>query len=355
MINTQTINGFIKKELSQLLRDKKMRIILFVLPVIQMIIFATAISTEVKNVKIGFSYSINNASFLGLTKHFKTGEWFKIAPINKNSNHLEMMKKGKLDAVIFEPINKTNNYQVLIDGTNLIKAQAVESYIDRIFSTNYLGDKKPPINFKIRTLYNPEMNSSYFLIPGTMAMIIGLLTILLTSLSIAREKEMGTLEMIFVSPITTVELIMGKTLPFLFFGIINSIVIVVVAVVFFNVPMIGNYFTLFFAIIIFVFSTVSIGTFISTFSRNQQQAMLAGFIFLFIANLIAGIMFPIDNMPTLLKFIANLNPLKHFVDILREVMLKGGGFEQVLYSIMGMGIVGVLILIFSYRRLNKHF
>ena len=357
-----TIRGFIKKEFSQILRDTKMKIVLFVLPVVQLVVFAVAISTEVKNIKIGFQYTISDSEFVQVIDHIEKSGWFKVIPLRLGEDIALKIKNGDLDAVLIAPLEKMsvdrerNNlgYQLIIDGTNLIRAQSVERYINTILSNKLMGQTSPPLSLNVRTLYNPEMRSPYFLIPGTMAMIVGLVTVLLTSMSLSREKEMGTLEMILVSPISSIELILGKTIPFLILGIIHAITILFFAIVIFRVPMNGSYLLLGLSVFAFVFSTVNVGTFISTFAKNQQQAMLGGFIFLFVANLLAGIMFPIDNMPIFMKWLVNLNPLKFYVEILRGLMLKDASSSFVIQNILALFAIGSGFAYLSYRRMQEY-
>lgn len=357
-----TIRGFIKKEFSQILRDRKMRIVLFVLPVIQLIVFAVAISTEVKNIKIAFQFAVSDAEFIQVIDHIEKSEWFQIVPLKPSDDIALKMKNGDLDAVLIAPLDRmsvdrersNHGYQLIIDGTNLIRAQSVERYVNTILSNKIMGKVTPPLSLSVRTLYNPEMRSPYFLIPGTMAMIVGLITVLLTSMSLSREKEMGTLEMILVSPISSLELILGKTIPFLILGIVNAIIILFFAIVVFRVPMNGSYLLLGLSVLAFVFSTVNVGTFISTFAKNQQQAMLGGFIFLFIANLLAGIMFPVDNMPTFMKWVVNLNPLKFYVEILRGLMLKDASSTFVMQNILALIAIGIGFAYLSYRRMQEY-
>lgn len=357
-----TIRGFIKKEFSQILRDPKMRIVLFVLPVVQMIVFAIAISTEVRNVKIGFQYSIPDTEFAQVIDHIENSGWFQVVPLTLGDDISLKMKNGDLDAVLVAPLERmavdserlNKGYQLIVDGTNLIRAQSIERYVNAILSDKIMGPVTPPLSLSVRTLYNPEMRSPYFLIPGTMAMIVGLITVLLTSMSLSREKEMGTLEMILVSPISSFELILGKTIPFLILGIINAITILFLAIVVFSVPMNGSYLLLALSVFAFAFSTVNVGTFISTFAKNQQQAMLGGFIFLFIANLLAGIMFPIDNMPMLIKWVVNLNPLKFYVEILRGIMLKDASSTFVVQNILALFAIGTGLAYLSYRRMQEY-
>lgn len=357
-----TIKGFVKKEFAQILRDKRMRIVLFVLPMVQMMVFAIAISTEVKNIKIGLQYRPSDREFVEIAEHLEKSSWFNIVPIKFGDTGENLLRQGKLDAVLTAPLDGVlrdserfyRGFQLVIDGTNIIRAQAVERYVNSVISTFKQPDTRPQIEFSIRTLYNPEMRSPYFLIPGTMAMIVGLVTVLLTSMSLSREKEMGTLEMILISPVKSWEVILGKTIPFIILGLINAFSILFLAIVIFRIPMQGSYILLFLSVLFFVFSTVNIGTFISTFAKNQQQAMLGGFIFLFVANLLAGIMFPIDNMPNLIKWVVYLNPLKFYVDLLRGIMLKNAPLKAMIYNLLFLFSMGLGFALMSYRRLRAY-
>ncbi len=352
------IGGFIKKEFAQIFRDKRTRIILFVLPIIQTIVFAIALSSEVKDIKVGMDFRPDDQEFVSLVKHFEKSGWFRSVPLKKDG--INQLKSGEVDAILVSPLDGiskdrvrfSGGFQLIIDGTNIIRAQSIERYVNSVLLRSIPSEKKPRIEFSIRTLYNPEMQSSFFLIPGMMSMIVALVTILLTSMSLSREKEMGTLEMILVTPIKSWELVLGKTVPFFILGLINAISILFIAIVLFRVPMEGSYILLFSSVICFVFTTVNIGTFISTFTRNQQQAMLAGFIFLFMANLLAGIMFPIDQMPDALKGIVYINPLRIYVDLLRGIMLKNASTEVILSSLLLLLGIGSIISYLSYRRLK---
>ena len=357
-----TIKGFVKKEFAQVLRDKRMRIVLFVLPMIQMMVFAVAISTEVRNIKLGLQFHPNDIEFVAMAQHLEQSGWFIVVPMKFGDTGDRLLREGKLDAVLSAPLDGVERdserfnrgFQLIVDGTNIIRAQAVERYVNSVISTFKHPEVKQQIEFSIRTLYNPEMRSPYFLIPGTMAMIVGLVTVLLTSMSLSREKEMGTLEMILVSPVTRVEVILGKTIPFIILGLINAFSILFLAIVIFRIPMQGSYFLLFLSALLFVFATVNVGTFISTFAKNQQQAMLGGFIFLFVANLLAGIMFPIDNMPAIIKGIVYLNPLKFFVDLLRGIMLKNAPLNAMIFNLFLLFSIGLGFALMSYRRLRTY-
>lgn len=364
-----TVFGFLKKEFSQVFRDTRMRIILLVIPMMQMAVFGLAISTEVKNIKLGTIYSPNDAVLRRIEERSFSSKWFVPAigrgSLNDlNSDPLEQIRSGRADAVLIPPpggLTKalergSGNIQLLIDASNVIRAQSIERYmqsiINEVLHNEFHVVANTPVSFDVRILYNPALESAIFMVPGTMAMILCIVTILLTSMSIAREKEMGTFEMIISAPVKTWEVLLGKTIPFVIIGMINAASIFMLAILVFKVPMKGHFWQLGISTFSFIITTVSIGTLISTFAKNQQQAMMGGFIFLFLSNLLAGIMFPIDNMPFLMKAAAYMNPMTYFVKLLRNIMLKGGSPELV-WAYVGILIaMAIFTASISYKRFH---
>jgi ABC-2 type transport system permease protein len=369
LLNFVTVLGFLKKEFVQVLRDPRMRIILMVIPMMQMAVFGLAISTEVKNIKLGTIYNPNDSVFRRIEERSFSSKWFVPAigrgTLNDlNSDPLEQIRSGRADAVLISPpggITKAlergeGTVQLLIDASNVIRAQSIERYMQSIIN-EVIRDEfhivaPTPINFDVRILYNPALESAIFMVPGTMAMILCIVTILLTSMSIAREKEMGTFEMIISAPVKTWEVLLGKTIPFILIGLINAASIYMLAILVFKVPMKGLYWQLAIATLSFIITTVSIGTLISTFAKNQQQAMMGGFIFLFLSNLLAGIMFPIDNMPLIMKAAAYMNPMTYFVKLLRNIMLKGGSPELVWTYVGILAAMAMFTATVSYKRFH---
>lgn len=367
--NFATIIAFLKKEFAQVLRDPKMRIILLVLPLMQMVVFGLAISTEVKNIKLGTVYNPNDSVLRRIEERSFSSKWF-IPAIGRgtlndqNSDPMEQIRSGRADVVLISPpggLTKAlergdGQIQLLIDATNVIRAQSIERYmqsiINEVLRDEFNVTSTTPISFDVRILYNPALESAIFMVPGTMAMILCIVTILLTSMSIAREKEMGTFEMIISAPVKTWEVLLGKTIPFVIIGMINAITIYMLAFIVFKVPMRGHVLQLGISTLAFIVTTVSIGTLISTFAKNQQQAMMGGFIFLFLSNLLAGIMFPIDNMPFIMKIAAYSNPMTYFVRLLRNIMLKGGSSELVFTYVGILIVMAIATATISYKRFH---
>ena len=368
-LDLTTVFGFLRKEFSQVLRDPRMRIILLVIPLMQMAVFGFAITTEVKNIKLGTIYNTNDTVFRQIEERSFSSKWFIPADgrgtLNEHNNDpLEQIRSGRADAVLIAPPGGVTkalgsgvaNIQLLIDASNVIRAQSIERYMQSIVN-EVLRDELQittsiPVTFDIRILYNPALESAIFMVPGTMAMILCIVTILLTSMSLAKEKEMGTFEMIISAPVKTWEILSGKTIPFIIIGMINAISIFMLAIIVFKVPMKGHLLELGIATFSFIVTTVSIGTLISTFAKNQQQAMMGGFIFLFLSNLLAGIMFPIDSMPLVMKAAAYMNPMTYFVKLLRNIMLKGGSPQIVWTYISILLIMAILTSVISYKRFH---
>jgi ABC-2 type transport system permease protein len=357
-----TLIGFIKKEFAQALRDPRMRMMLFIAPIMQMTLFGIAITSDVKNVRLSVTPHPNDTVLEHVYEHALASKWF-VATKTTHQDPFEQIQSGEADAVIIPPPEGLTDsigrgvgrVQVLINASNVLKAQSVESYLTHIVEEVASSDsKKPlaidPIHFDMRILYNPTMRTAVFTVPGVMSMLICLITILLTSMSISREKETGTFEMLISAPVQIWEIMLGKTLPYILLGISNVPLILAVAVFAFGVPMRGNLLVLLIASIFFVCTTVAIGTFISVITKTQQQSMMGGFLFLFPAIQLSGLMFPLENMPPAMKVLAYLNPLTYFLEMLRNIMLKGGEWHVIVSHLFVLALMATTISFISYKK-----
>lgn len=358
MISWGVLKGFLRKEFKQTLRDPRMRILLFVAPIIQLVLFGVAISTDVRNIRLWSSFGPNDTVLQHIYEHCLASGWFLPSKINTNADPYELLRAGQIDAALIPPpggltkaLGRENaKLQVLLDATNVIQAQSVESYVKTIGNKVVQQDFKIkpqtiPVQFVTRVLFNPNLETAYFMVPGVMCILITLATVILTSMSITREKEMGTFEMLISAPISPLEVILGKTIPYVIIGMCDVPLILAVAVFVFDVPMLGSLLVLFLAAFVYICSTVSIGILISTFAKTQQQATIGGFLFLFPAILLSGLMFPLENMPEPMKWVSYLDPIAHFLYLLRNIMLKGGDTQFILFHI---GILILLALVFIY-------
>jgi ABC-2 type transport system permease protein len=335
----RTLVGFIKKELIQALRDPRMKFILFLAPVVQMTIFGVAISNEVKNIRLAAFFDSKDFVMRDIYERAIEGGWFVPAQASRAAaqDPFELVRANRADAVLVPPPGgftraigrKDAPLQLLIDATNVTQAQSVESYIQTIVQQTVQDDlgqsaPAPPIQFDLRVLFNPSLDTSIFMVPGVMTMLMVLTTLVLTNIAIVREKEMGTFEMLISAPVSKTEVILGKTIPYIVIGMTNLPLILSVAVFVFHVPMRGSLLALVFATLAFVCTTVAMGTLISTFCKNQQQASMGGFLFMFPAIMFSGLIFPIENMPACVRWLSFIDPLAHYLTLLRNIMLKGG-------------------------------
>jgi ABC-2 type transport system permease protein len=214
-----------------------------------------------------------------------------------------------------------------VNAKNVLRAQSVETYLRSIARRVALPadfENRPGLRFDVRSLYNPTFETSVYMVPGVLCILVCIVTILLTSMSVAREREIGTLETLLAAPVRPRDVVLGKTVPYVVLGMAQLPLILGAAMFLFGIPMRGPLLMLLIAGFFFITTTVSIGLLISTQAKNQQQAMLGGFLYLFPSVLMSGLMFPIENMPLAMQWLAQLNPLTHFVGLLRNILLKGG-------------------------------
>ncbi|MFH1874866.1 MAG: ABC transporter permease, partial [Pseudomonadota bacterium] len=353
----ELLRAFIKKELIQALRDPRMKILLFVTPMVQLIIFGLALNSDVKNIKLYAKPMANDPIFQQIKRNAVATTWFRLMPGTEKQagEDISRFKKGLVDVELYTPAGGLTQafergegeLEAVIDGSDLVRGRAINGYLNNIvartvgdrwgrpdtFAFSQVAQTRPsstmpsPMNFATRILYNPEMETSYNLVPGVLCMLMCIITIMLTSMSIAKEKEIGTFETLISAPVSVKEILLGKTIPYIIIGCINLPLVFFVAVAGFDVPMRGSYIWLALATAFFLITTVSIGTMLSIVTKNQQQAMMGSFIFLMPAIMLSGIMFPIANLPWILKIVAAFNPLMYFATLLRNIMLKGGDYE----------------------------
>jgi ABC-2 type transport system permease protein len=270
---------------------------------------------------------------------------------------------------------RTASAQVLIDGTNSNTASIVASYTTQAigrFSRNKMeqaqldklvgrtmitgspvGVDVPQLESRSRVWFNADLRSRNYFVPGVVVNIITLVTLMLTSMAIVREKEIGTMEQLMVTPIRPIELMIGKTVPFAAIGLFDTVLVVTVALLVFKVPFRGSFLLLFASALLFLLTTLGAGLFISTVSRTQQQAMMSTFLFFQPFFLLSGFAFPIRNMPEAVQYLTFLNPVRYFLEIVRGIFLKGAGVDVLWPQLLVLAIFGVAILSLSAARFHK--
>ena len=256
--------------------------------------------------------------------------------------------------------------QLIVDGTDSNAAAIVLNYsgkivsryseeilIQRLATLRGSGQKLGPVDLETRAWLNENLESRNYYVPGVIALLVMLITLLLTSMAVVREKEIGTMEQILVTPITSKEFILGKTLPFALISLVDVLLITLVGVFWFEVPIRGSLWLLFLATSLYLMTTLGIGLFISTVSRTQQQAMMSAFFFQFPAVLLSGFVFPITNMPEVVQWLTYLNPLRYFLIVIRGIFLKGVGLNILWPQMAALAGMGLLILWLASRRFRK--
>lgn len=444
------ISEIVKKEFIQVLRDPRMRVVLFVPPIVQTILFGYAINMDIKNIHIAWMDMDNTFISRELKSRFEGSAYFKIIyNINQDREVRELLDHGKVKAVVrimpgFAKAilrNKKSYVQVLIDGTDSNTASIIASYvyklvanvardrllshkggiaigliqegetgkhlssdsmifedtdtsggqalgnisgveyipaesqegviniiftspqdvqsdsaqlrIDNISNDVQMGIVMPGFDFEERIWFNPELKSRYYFVTGVIVNIIALVTVMLTAMAIVREKEIGTIEQLMVTPIQPLELIMGKTLPFALIGLIDVALITIAAKLVFGVPFRGSLIILFLSSILFLQASLGVGLFISTISHTQQQALMSTFFFTMPSIMLSGFAFPIRNMPRPIQYITYLNPLRYYMEILRSLFLKGTGISILYPQMLGLLILGLTVMALSVLRFHK--
>ncbi|WP_218110362.1 ABC transporter permease [Oligoflexus tunisiensis] len=354
--------GFIQKEFKQTLRDKRMRVLLFLAPCIQMILFGIALTTEARNIRLAVASSAADDVLDDIRAHALASGWFIDAGRDGAADPFALVKNGHADVVLVPPAGGltkamgkgTGTLQVLIDATNVTRAQSIERYLIGIVNQELQtvsGQRRiPPLDFDLRILYNPTLRSAAYMVPGVMSLVMCLTTIILTSMGIAREKEMGTFETIIAAPMRSIEVILGKAIPYVMLGLVNLPLILGVAVLLFDVPLRGSFLLLMGGSLVFICATVTIGILISTLAKTQQQALMGGFLFLFTSILLSGLIFPVENMPAVLQVVAWCNPLTYYMELLRNIMLKGGDPFLMLRNTAVLAVMALLFGVVSIRR-----
>lgn len=334
--------GFIKKEFYHIFRDRRSLFILFGMPIAQILLFGFAITNEINNVDIAILDHSKDATTQEIINKISASKYFSVNQFIEREADIEsVFKKGKVKAVLsFEKdfskkLIKENKatIQIITDATDPNTANTISNFTNAILQKYQQElNKDIQVSYKIipqtRMVYNAELKSVFMFVPGVMTIILMLVSAMMTSISIAREKELGTMEILLVSPLKPFLVIVGKVVPYIFLSVINAIVIVVLSIFIFKMPVEGSLFLLGFESILFIINALSLGILISTISKTQQTAMMVSLMGLMLpVILLSGFIFPITSMPLPLQIISNIIPAKWFIIIIKAIMLKGVGLS----------------------------
>jgi len=374
----------IRKEFRQAFRDPRMRAVMFFPPIIQLIIFGFAVNLDVQDVRTAWVDEDRSEESRVLRAQFEGSPNFRItAEPATEAEVTSLLDRGRVHLVVRVEKGfgadlaqgRTASVQLLIEGSNSNTASIVANYAQRILaqhSARWLEERRrqlllaagpsrgeavrpvvPRIDLQTRVWFNPNFVSRDYYVPGIVALVITVTTILLTALAIVREKEIGTMEQLMVTPLRPIELMIGKTVPFALVGMIDIVLITVLALLIFGVPFRGSLVVLFASAALYILAMLGLGLFISTVSRTQQQAMMLSFFVTFPVILLSGFAFPIRNMPTVIQWITYLNPMRYFLEIVRAVFLKGIGLSLLWPQFVALAVLGVSILGINSLRFHK--
>ena len=365
----------IKKEFRQTLRDPRMKMMILFTPFIQIIIFGYAATTDVNHIPCAIYDLDNSRQSRDLIRAFTSSKYFSVKRyIYSDDNMNELLDKSAVSTVIrinhgfARDVlgNKKPQIQLIVDGTDSNIAAVVLGYASGIVRAHSreLSSQQidillkrvgslPSVDLRTRAWFNENLLSRNFYIPGVIALIVSLMSLMLTSMAIVREKEIGTIEQLIVSPLTSAELIIGKLIPYGAIAVLEAGFVTTVGVLWFNIPVSGSILLLLFSTLIYLLVTLGVGLLISTISATQQEALMSVFLFFFPANLLSGFIFPIKNMPVFIQYITYIDPLRYFMVILRGIFLKGVGLTILWPQLLALFIMGVIILTLSSLRFHK--
>ncbi len=380
----ERIKEIIRKEFLQTLRDPRMRALLLGPPLIQLVIFGYAVNLDVEHATTAWMDMDRTPESRDLLAAFSGSRYFSVTAIPSSEDEVRaLLDRGEVQAVIrvlpgfARDILRGDptSVQILVDGTNSNTAAIVSSYAGQIVAAFALGVVRDQQNERIvpatiatgapasirapalvaepRVWFNADLRSRDYFVPGVVVNIIALVTIMLTSMSIVREKEIGTMEQLMVTPIRPIELMLGKLLPFAVVGVFEVVFVVAAALLIFQTPLRGSILFLFFCSLVFLLTTLGMGLFISTISNTQQQAMISSFFFFMPALLLSGFAFPVRNMPLAVQYLTLFNPLRYFMEIVRGLFLKGVGWQFLWPQVAALLVLGTGILGLSSLRFHK--
>ena len=364
------IRSLIRKELRQLLRDPRSRRLVFVSPIFQLVLFGYAVNTDVRQVRTVVQDGDGTPTSRAMVDALENSEYFRVvADVGPGDGVDQALDRGDAVVAIVVPPGLQSDLkggrlarvQVLVDGTSSNTATVAQGYAGRILAdfgvsvvAGGAGRAEPPVELRARAWFNPDLASRTYNVPAVIGTIMFLMALMLTGLSVAREREVGTFDQLLVAPVSPAELMLGKTLPVAGIALVQLALITTVALLWFGIPLRGSILLLLASAILYALAGLSLGLLLSTFSKTQQEAFLTIFLTLFPAIILSGFLYPVETMPTFFEWLADLNPLRYFIRIVRAIFLKGSGPSDLALE---LGILAVMALValragvYRFRRL----
>ncbi|MDH8701061.1 ABC-2 type transport system permease protein [Dysgonomonadaceae bacterium PH5-43] len=351
--------NFIQKEFCHILRDKRTVMILLIMPIIQIILFGFAISTEVNNIRVAIFDPSEDTYTRQIKERIAANPYFTFTELITNPSDPEsLLRRDKADIIInFEKGFHQNiihsgkaSVQLIADGTDPNRATAVINYTKSVIAS--FAPTTPVV--EIKYLYNPQMKSSFNFVPGVMGLILMLICSMMTSISIVREKEKGSMDVLLISPVKPINIILSKCIPYLVLSLVNLATILLLSVFLLEVPIAGSLTWLIVISVLFIFVALSLGLLISSMVETQLAAMLgSGMVLLMPVLLLSGMMFPIESMPEILQWISNIIPARWFISAVKKIMIEGLDITYVMKEVIILFIMAIVLVTVSVQRLQK--
>lgn len=360
-------SSFIRKEIYHITRDPLTLVIMFLLPVIMLLILGFAVSTEIKNTSFVVLDESKTTETRLLIDKLNTNEYFHLAGYLHTIEEVEKsFQNGDTKLAVIIPSNFGNDLgrtgteiQVMVDASDPNGASTIINYFQSIFmqyrqEVIMTNPTAPIINTQIKMLYNPQMKSAYNIIPGMIGMLMLLICALMTSISVVREKELGTMEILLVSPLKPATIMFAKAIPYLIVAFLDVILVLIIAYFVFSVPIAGNILLILLISLIYIFTALALGLLISTITQTQQTAMITSGVGLMLPSmLLSGLIFPISSMPAILQWISHIIPARWFIEALRDVMIKGLGFEAIWKQFLILLSMAIVLMNISIRKFKN--
>jgi ABC-2 type transport system permease protein len=376
------IFAIIRKELSQMFRNPRTPWLLFLPPIFQLIIFGYAVNLDVDNLRMGWLDLDHSPSSRELLAHFQGSGRFLLTALPQSEAEIQdVLDRGQAQVVVrVLPgfgrdilLGWHSSAQILVDGTNSNTAALASAYTSQVvagYSASVAADqqrsrllaragmgwlnlKAPRLNSNVRVWFNPDLKSRNYFVPGVVCNLMMVVTVMLTAMAIVREKEIGTMEQLMVTPIRPLELMIGKMMPAAMVGLMDLVLMTSAALLIFHIPFRGSPLLLLLSACLFLLTSLGIGLFVSTISNTQQQAIMSSFLFAVPTFMLSGFAYPIRNMPVAVQYFTYLNPLRYLIEISRGIFLKGTGISELWPQMVTLLVYGVTVMVLSARSFRK--
>ena len=348
------LRALLAKEFRQMLRDPRMRYFVIVPPLVQLVIFGYAATFDVRLADVAVVDEVHISESRELIDAVEATGHFRLYPVDSMKTAQTLIERGEVRAILHFPwdFDGGGTLQVIADGSDSNSAQLVVGQLSATIRDHLLQNRKPPVELVTRAWFNPNLDDRDFFVPGIMANVVLIATMLLMAMTVVRERERGTLERLMVTPLARLEFVIGKLVPVAMIGLFDVVLVTVVAVGWFDVPFRGDPLALLLASMLFLMSTLGMGLLISSYAATQQQAMLTAFFFIMPMVILSGFAFPIRNMPEWIQYVTYLDPLRYYLVVIRDLFLKGGGLGSHPFEYGMMALLGGVALVLSLFRVR---